>query len=138
MNLKHFPFLTYYCVRYLGSFDYYGHICLKFELLGPSVFNFMDRNKDRPFEIDQLRRIAYQLCKSVEFFHTQKLTHTDLKPENFCFIASNFMKSGGHIRLVDFGSAVFNHQPHPATVTTRNYRAPEIILQIKCAQPSDV
>jgi dual-specificity kinase len=32
------------------------------------------------------------------------------------------------IRLIDFGSATFEHDYHSSVVSTRHYRAPEIIL----------
>ena len=32
------------------------------------------------------------------------------------------------IRLIDFGSATFDHEHHSTIVSTRHYRAPEVIL----------
>lgn len=32
------------------------------------------------------------------------------------------------IRVVDFGSATFDHEHHSTIVSTRHYRAPEVIL----------
>ena len=32
------------------------------------------------------------------------------------------------IRLIDFGSATFHHEHHSTVVSTRHYRAPEVIL----------
>ena len=32
------------------------------------------------------------------------------------------------IKLIDFGSTAFDNQDHNSTVSTRHYRAPEIIL----------
>ena len=37
------------------------------------------------------------------------------------------MKSS-EIRLIDFGSATFDHEHHSTIVSTRHYRAPEVIL----------
>ncbi len=37
------------------------------------------------------------------------------------------MKSSD-IRLIDFGSATFDHEHHSTIVSTRHYRAPEVIL----------
>lgn len=33
-----------------------------------------------------------------------------------------------NVRLVDFGSATFDHEHHSTVVSTRHYRAPEVIL----------
>lgn len=36
------------------------------------------------------------------------------------------------VRLVDFGSATFDHEHHSVVVSTRHYRAPEVILGRRC------
>lgn len=56
-------------------------MCLAFEMLGLSVFDFMKQNGYQPYPIDQVRHIAYQLCYATKFMHDCHLTHTDLKPE---------------------------------------------------------
>lgn len=42
------------------------------------------------------------------------------------------------IRLIDFGSATFDHEHHSTIVSTRHYRAPEVILELGWSQPCDV
>ncbi|PIO35908.1 hypothetical protein AB205_0109140, partial [Aquarana catesbeiana] len=42
------------------------------------------------------------------------------------------------IRLVDFGSATFDHEYHTTIVATRHYRPPEVILELGWSQPCDV
>lgn len=42
------------------------------------------------------------------------------------------------IRLIDFGSATFDHEHHSTIVSTRHYRAPEVILEMGWSQPCDV
>lgn len=32
------------------------------------------------------------------------------------------------VRLIDFGSATFDHEHHSTIVSTRHYRAPEVLL----------
>lgn len=141
----------------INYFDYYGHTCLLFELLGLSVFDFMKANNYKPYPMDQARYIAYQLCYAVKFMHDNQLTHTDLKPEvssclpfqyftlnfqNILFVNSDYdiietndrKKSkykrvkNAAVRLIDLGSATFDHEHHSAIVSTRHYRAPEVIL----------
>lgn len=36
------------------------------------------------------------------------------------------------VRLIDLGSATFDHEHHSTIVSTRHYRAPEVILGIFC------
>ena len=150
----------------LDWFDYHGHMCISFEMLGLSVFDFLVRtcfprcsktliqlyvfvlvlqkeNNYHPYPISQVRHISHQLCRAVQFLHDRKLTHTDLKPENILFVNSDYeivrtVKNGrkretrvvknSEIRLIDFGSATFDHEHHSTIVSTRHYRAPEVIL----------
>lgn len=42
------------------------------------------------------------------------------------------------IRLIDFGSATFEDEYHSSVVSTRHYRAPEIILGLGWSFPCDI
>ncbi|KAF5904308.1 histone-lysine N-methyltransferase SETDB1-A-like isoform X1, partial [Clarias magur] len=139
------------CVQMFDWFDYHGHMCLSFELLALSTFDFLKENNYLPYSISQVRHMAYQLCLAVKFLHDNKLTHTDLKPENILFVNSDFTISysaekkrdertvkSTAVRVVDFGSATFDHEHHSTIVSTRHYRAPEVILELGWSQPCDV
>jgi len=129
---KYDPRGKYKCVQMLDWFDYHGHMCLAFEMLGSSVFDFLKDNNYEPYPIAQVRQIAYELTVAVKFMHDNRLTHTDLKPENILFYDSSFdltydparkrdlrhLKSP-EIRLIDFGSATFDHEHHSTIVSTR-------------------
>ncbi|CAI4226326.1 unnamed protein product [Auanema sp. JU1783] len=144
------PSGKYGVIQMLHHYDYYGHICLLFKLMGLSVFDFLKENCYRPYPLEQTRYIAYQLCYSVKFLHDNKLTHTDLKPENILFVNSDFRveetKRGkpykivkdARVQLIDLGSATFDHEHHSTIVSTRHYRAPEVILELGWSQPCDV
>ncbi|XP_053573217.1 dual specificity protein kinase CLK4 isoform X2 [Bombina bombina] len=135
----------------LEWFDHHGHVCIVFELLGLSTYDFIKENSFLPFPIDHIRNMAYQICNSVNFLHKQKLTHTDLKPENILFVQSDYVVSynskkkrderflkNSDIKIVDFGSATYDDEHHSALVSTRHYRAPEVILELGWSQPCDV
>ena len=83
--------------------------------------------------------------------HDNRLTHTDLKPENILFYDSGHdlvydpkrkqdlrLLRNPEIRLIDFGSATFDHEHHSTIVSTRHYRAPEVILELGWSAPCDV
>ncbi|XP_053573216.1 dual specificity protein kinase CLK4 isoform X1 [Bombina bombina] len=145
------PKNTFRCVQMLEWFDHHGHVCIVFELLGLSTYDFIKENSFLPFPIDHIRNMAYQICNSVNFLHKQKLTHTDLKPENILFVQSDYVVSynskkkrderflkNSDIKIVDFGSATYDDEHHSALVSTRHYRAPEVILELGWSQPCDV
>ncbi|CAF0731630.1 unnamed protein product [Brachionus calyciflorus] len=145
------PSGKYLCVHILDWFDFYGHICIAFEMLGLSVFDFLKDNNYVPYPIHQVRHLIYQLCIAVKFLHENELTHTDLKPENILFVNSDYdivynvrkkrderVVKNTHIRVIDFGSATFDWEHHSTIVSTRHYRAPEVILELGWSQPCDV
>jgi len=148
---KYDPKCKFRCVQMLDWFDYHGHVCIAFEMLGASVFDFLKDNNYEPYPIDQVRQMAYELILAVKFLHDNRLTHTDLKPENILFFDSSheiaydpkkkqdfrFVRNA-EIRLIDFGSATFDHEHHSTIVSTRHYRAPEVILELGWSQPCDV
>lgn len=139
------------CVRMLDWFNYHGHMCIAFEMLGLSVFDFLKDNNYHPYPLEQVRHIGYQLILSVLHLHRNKLTHTDLKPENILFVRSDFdvlynerkkretrRVRDTSIKLIDFGSATFDHEHHSTIVSTRHYRAPEVILELGWNQSCDI
>ncbi|XP_044028961.1 dual specificity protein kinase CLK2 isoform X2 [Siniperca chuatsi] len=145
------PDNKFLCVQMYDWFDYHGHMCISFELLALSTFDFLKENNYLPYSIGQVRHMAYQICLAVKFLHDNKLTHTDLKPENILFVNSDFTMSfnvekkreertvkSTAVRVVDFGSATFDHEHHSTIVSTRHYRAPEVILELGWSHPCDV
>ncbi|KAI0180213.1 kinase-like domain-containing protein [Hypoxylon sp. FL1284] len=150
------------CIHLRDCFDFRGHICIVMDLLGSSVFDFLKNNNFVPFPNSQIQSFARQLFTSVAFLHDLNLIHTDLKPENILLCDSAYQtftynrripsSSAGvnrqatqrkvlldtEIRLIDFGSATFQDEYHSSVVSTRHYRAPEIILGLGWSFPCDI
>ncbi|GAA5808174.1 hypothetical protein MFLAVUS_001558 [Mucor flavus] len=149
---EHDPINLNKCIHLIEWFDYCNHICMVFELLGQSVFDFLKANEFRPFPIHHIQQFAKQLLTSVAFVHELKLIHTDLKPENILLVDSESVEADNiegvdpksrvlrntDIRLIDFGSATFEQDYHSNVVCTRHYRAPEIILGLGWSYPCDI
>ncbi|XP_033130948.1 serine/threonine-protein kinase AFC1 isoform X3 [Brassica rapa] len=91
--------------------------------------------------------------------HDLRLIHTDLKPENILLVSSEYIKipdykflsrptrdgsyfknlpKSSAIKLIDFGSTTLEHQDHNHIVSTRHYRAPEVILGVGWNYPCDL
>ncbi|KAI8677342.1 Protein kinase domain-containing protein [Fusarium sp. Ph1] len=150
------------CIHLRDCFDYRGHICIVMDLLDQSVFDFLKGNAFVPFPNSQIQSFARQLFTSVAFLHDLNLIHTDLKPENILlcnhsyqtFTYNRKIPSSSttinrqatqrrvlldtEIRLIDFGSATFQDEYHSSVVSTRHYRAPEIILGLGWSYPCDI
>ncbi|KAJ5948356.1 hypothetical protein N7466_001371 [Penicillium verhagenii] len=150
------------CIHLRECFDFRNHICIVTDLLGQSVFDFLKGNGFVPFPSSQIQNFARQLFTSVAFLHDLNLIHTDLKPENILLVSNAYqtftynrtIPSSSHanprnarqrrvlldseIRLIDFGSATFDDEYHSSVVSTRHYRAPEIILNLGWSFPCDI
>ncbi|XP_028405017.1 dual specificity protein kinase CLK2-like isoform X1 [Dendronephthya gigantea] len=139
------------CIMLVDWFDYHGHVCLIFERLGLSVFEFMKDNKYQGYPLDQVRHISYQLTGAIRFLHGMSLCHTDLKPENMLFVDSSYdlyyneqmntqdrIVRKTDIKVIDFGSATYEDEHHSRTVSTRHYRAPEVVLELGWSYPCDI
>lgn len=143
-------------LRLLEWFNYRGHICMVFNRLGPSIFDLLRLNRFRGLPLDVTQAFMRQILQAVAYMHSLHMVHTDLKPENILLIDdtiksvrhalvdSNGRRCSRHlplnrtVNLIDFGSAIFLDDRHPSIVSTRHYRAPEVILQLGWSQPCDV
>jgi len=140
----HDPYDESGCIHMLDWFEHHRHICIVFQLMGLSVYDHMKQSGYKPFNVDAVRAMSYQLLRSTRFMHDMKLTHTDLKPENMLFkykLLPSIEPNDGQeadISLIDFGSATFEHEHHSGTVSTRHYRAPEVILEHQWSHACDL
>lgn len=141
------------CIHMNHDFEYRNHICMAFDLLGPSIFDFLKSNHFQPFPHAHVQHFARQILTSLAFIHNLGLVHTDLKPENILLVSADHdvvpnkkkkdqketkVLHSTEIRLIDFGSATFESEYHSAVVSTRHYRAPEIILGMGWSYPCDI
>jgi|EP00669_Euglena_mutabilis_P011832 protein kinase len=95
------------------------------------VFEFMDGNvyqlmkdRDGPFPEAKIRNLAYQTFQGLAAMHKSGFFHRDMKPENL-------LTKGDVLKIADFGLAreIRSRPPYTEYVSTRWYRAPEVLLQ---------
>ncbi|KAL4341274.1 hypothetical protein GQ457_08G024590 [Hibiscus cannabinus] len=95
------------------------------------VFDYMDCNlyqlmKDRVrlFSEVEIRNWCFQVFQGLAYMHQHGYFHRDLKPENL-------LVSKDIIKIADFGLAreINSCPPYTEYVSTRWYRAPEVLLQ---------
>lgn len=139
--------------------------CLVFEPLGVSLYDFLKDNAFRGCWMQDVQQIARESMQALVFLHSQlKMTHTDLKPENILFVtqqpareahfpreaewrrrqASSSSSCGPYMRpvsasvkLIDFGNATYEDQHHSSIINTRQYRGPEVLLDLGWNELSD-
>jgi len=135
----------HHCIRLKRAFEYQGHVCMVFDKYGPSLYDLMRGNSYKPYHPRAVQRITHKLIEAVRYVHSLGMVHTDLKPENVLLVSNTLVYSDEYtipqdfsIRLIDFGSTTFINRHHSAVVSTRHYRAPEIILGLGWSYSCDM
>lgn len=140
------------CVRLLEWFDARGHVCMTFPRLGPSLYDVLRRNGYRPLPVPLVRKLIAQVAAATAFVHRAGFVHTDLKPENLLLARDGarqvqwpagsrlawHLPACNDVLLADFGSAAHAADRRAATISTRHYRAPEVVLGLGWSHPADM
>jgi serine/threonine protein kinase len=105
-----------------------------FEYLEKDLFKLMTDRRERgdKLEEQEIRYIARQLAESLFYIHKQGFIHRDLKPENI-LIANDLS-----IKIIDFGISreIRSKPPYTEYVSTRWYRAPELLFKFPTYSPA--
>ncbi|GAA0179962.1 non-receptor serine/threonine protein kinase [Lithospermum erythrorhizon] len=94
-----------------------------FEYMEYNLYHLM-KGKAKPFTEVEVRNWCYQVFQGLSYMHQRGYFHRDLKPENL-------LVSKDVIKIADFGLAreINSKPPYTEYVSTRWYRAPEVLLQ---------
>jgi len=141
--------VTHNCCLELDSwFTFKGLVCMVFSRYGDDLFTALKKSMWKPMPMQTIQEIGYQLFSTLVFLRKLKLVHTDIKLENILFEHTEDqlpnegsragIRNSSRIKLIDFGNAVCHDSPHPSLITTRPYRAPEVILNTGWTYDADV
>lgn len=112
-------------VRLLQIFRDNEYFYMVFECCGDSLLKTM-QNRSTKFNENEIRYIMHQFMSGLAFVHKQGFFHRDIKPDNLLWC-------GKTLKIADFGLAreIRSRPPYTEYISTRWYRAPEIILRHK-------
>ncbi|XP_077480423.1 serine/threonine-protein kinase MAK isoform X4 [Stigmatopora argus] len=100
------------------------HLYFVFEYMKENLYQLMkDRRKLFPESV--IRNIIFQILQGLSFIHKHGFFHRDMKPENLLCMGPELVK------IADFGLAreIRSKPPYTDYVSTRWYRAPEVLLR---------
>ncbi|CAG2257960.1 unnamed protein product [Mytilus edulis] len=118
------------------------------------VFEYVERNmlellEDMPNGVpaEKVKTYTYQLCKAIQWCHTQDIIHRDIKPENLLISKNDTLKlcDFGFARSINAGLVGFARSINAGLVgvytdyvATRWYRSPELLLGAAYGKPVDI
>ncbi|KAG8852691.1 MAPK protein hog1 [Tulasnella sp. 330] len=89
------------------------------ELLGTDLHRLLT---SRPLEKQFIQYFLYQILRGLKYVHSAGVIHRDLKPSNI------LVNENCDLKICDFGLARLQDPQMTGYVSTRYYRAPEIML----------
>ncbi|XP_072391706.1 cyclin-dependent kinase 4 isoform X2 [Diabrotica undecimpunctata] len=106
---------------------------LVFEHVEQDLATYIERHPSG-FSSVHIRNLCKEILMGVDFLHSIRVIHRDLKPQNL------LVTHDGHIKLADFGLAkIYDCEMQlTSVVVTLWYRAPEVLLGLAYATPVDI
>ncbi|CAL8299850.1 unnamed protein product [Merluccius merluccius] len=100
------------------------HLYFVFEYMKENLYQLM-KDRARLFPESAVRNIMFQILQGLTFIHKHGFFHRDMKPENLLCMGPELVK------IADFGLAreIRSRPPYTDYVSTRWYRAPEVLLR---------
>ncbi|KAG8531115.1 uncharacterized protein KY384_004472 [Bacidia gigantensis] len=123
------------------------HICM--ENMDGNLYQLMKSREHKCLDGSSVKSILFQILSGLGHIHQHQFFHRDIKPENILVstsapqdVSTSFRRYSAmitppstppsySIKIADFGLARETNSPHPYTtyVSTRWYRAPEVLLR---------
>uniref|UniRef100_A0A3P9DLC3 Protein kinase domain-containing protein n=1 Tax=Maylandia zebra TaxID=106582 RepID=A0A3P9DLC3_9CICH len=102
-------------------------ICLNFELLDESLWQYMRYRRNRVLPVTEIRPVLFQLANALSHLGSLGIVHADLKPGNIMVV--DRYECPIKVKLTDFGFACPASTVIPGDcVGTVGYRAPEVMI----------
>ncbi|XP_056594926.1 serine/threonine-protein kinase MAK isoform X7 [Triplophysa dalaica] len=101
------------------------HLYFVFEYMKENLYQLMKNRENKMFTENEIRNIVFQILSGLAFVHKHGFFHRDMKPENLLCMGPELVK------IADFGLAreIRSQPPYTDYVSTRWYRAPEVLLR---------
>ena len=115
-------------VKFKEAFLNKGFLYLVFDYAEKNLIQLIEEKK-KGLSPELIQSFTYQMCQAISYLHKKNIIHRDIKPENI------LIKNNSQIEICDFGfsrklkkNKENNYEKMTEYITTRWYRAPELIL----------
>ncbi|KAL3622359.1 cell division [Castilleja foliolosa] len=123
-------------VRLLDVYDETDGFHLIFQLMELDLKTFIHGPRKTDLTLDLINRLLFQILQVVEYCHSHRIMHRDLKPQNFLVdTKSRKIKIAGfgHTRTLEVPLAQYTTE-----VAAHSYHAPEFLLGISYSTAVDI
>jgi len=118
-------------VQMLDFFEFHGHFCIAFELLGRNLYELITEQQGL-LPVQLVYEATRQVLSALEYLKKREVIHGDLKPENVLVVDSGVLpglpEKTPHFKVIDFGGARRVGEADEIVLQTLPYRAPEVLL----------
>uniref|UniRef100_UPI00398EAE3E serine/threonine-protein kinase 10 isoform X2 n=1 Tax=Pristiophorus japonicus TaxID=55135 RepID=UPI00398EAE3E len=114
-----------YIVKQLDAFFYENKLWIMIEFCPGGAVDATMLELDRGLTEPQIRVVARQMLEAVDYLHSQKIIHRDLKAGNV------LLSQDGNVKLADFGVSAKNTktlQKRETFIGTPYWMAPEVVM----------
>ncbi|KAG9395745.1 Protein kinase domain [Carpediemonas membranifera] len=135
----------------VDHFEFKKHIVMVFPCYGNSLLDFIKLNEHRGYNQEWTLEFTRSISHCMSYIHSQKIIHTDLKPENIVATSKTHRSNlrgkifcypvTAEVITIDLGSAIHaasDPDRRPPLVCTRQYRPPEVITGLAYDSSVDV
>lgn len=141
-TLPHHPHLVPALDIFLDPMSKKLHICM--EYMDGNLYQLMKAREQKCLDSKTVKSILFQILSGLDHIHAHNFFHRDIKPENILVSSTSSGDSSAFsrftppatpstfsVKIADFGLARETHSTVPYTtyVSTRWYRAPEVLLR---------
>lgn len=148
--------LTMMCFDSFATCDDTGeeYWCLILEWMEVSLFDVVKANRNMGLHLSMVQPLAMQLLRQLKELQVLECTHTDIKHKNCCLADAEYYlaaaaDSGRQQQLIltrplakfiDYGNAAFEGERKTHPIHTKQFRAPEVLLNVQAGwgPPSDM
>ncbi|KAI8603168.1 kinase-like domain-containing protein [Dissophora ornata] len=95
-----------------------------FELMEGNLYQLIKDQNGLKLEESRIKSMVFQVLRGLQHMHSKGFMHRDMKPENI-------LVNGDTVKIADLGLSreLKSRPPYTTYVSTRWYRAPEVILR---------
>uniref|UniRef100_A0A671UWD6 Homeodomain-interacting protein kinase 1-like n=1 Tax=Sparus aurata TaxID=8175 RepID=A0A671UWD6_SPAAU len=136
-HLSAFNSDRYNFVRCNNVFVARERVCMEFQMLDMTLWDFQWKRPSPCFSMKEIRPILHQMATTLQLLESTGIVHTDLKPDNIMLV--DHVNEPLKVKMIDFGCAMQASELERGFYRQAlHYRSPEVILGLPLTSAIDI